>query len=84
MFTLTANMVQESRLNLAIIADLEQYTAKLECGVLAVNRIANYNQLDSIGKKTGIISGQRTCIVGVYLRGCERMKPKQNVAGYIY
>ena len=61
---LTVNTVRGALLNLAITADLERYIAKPQRGKVAVNRIADYKQLwTSIGKKTGIISSQRTYVL---------------------
>ena len=42
---LTVNTVRGAPLNLAITADLEQYIAKQEGGVLVVNRVADYKRL---------------------------------------
>ena len=41
----TVKTVQEVFLNLSLIADLEQYIAKLQRGVQAVNRVADYKKL---------------------------------------
>ena len=66
---LTVITVRGAILNLATTSDLEQYIAKLERGVLAVNRVADSKQLlDFYREKTGIIKAAKNlCLWGVHL-----------------